>query len=121
MISSERWRSSGFRTRPSISVSANIRIWASGVRSSWDTPDTKSVRSEARSYSRPSWNSAITIRPAVSANRLISSGRRDRGRPPITSRPAISGRIETSTCRLATKLPSVSCPVMVDWYWVALR
>src|SRR5439155_7202884 len=45
MISSERSRSSSERTRPSNNVSENMRIWASGVRSSWDTPETKSARS----------------------------------------------------------------------------
>src|SRR3989440_1306140 len=54
MISSERRPSSSERTRPSSKVSPNIRIWASGVRSSCDTPETKSERSRASSYSRRS-------------------------------------------------------------------
>src|SRR5437588_9734945 len=66
MISSERRPSSSERTRPSSSVSENIRICASGVRSSWDTPDTKSVRRRASSYSRRSWTRAVTMSPAVS-------------------------------------------------------
>src|SRR5881409_2519546 len=98
MISSERRCSSSERTRPSSSVSENMRIWASGVRSSWDTPDTKSVRRRASSYSRCSWTNAVTISPVVSASTPSSTGSRERGRPPITSFDAISGRSATWTC-----------------------
>ena len=52
MIASERRRSSSERTRPSVSVSENIRICASGVRSSCDTPEMKSLRSRASCDSR---------------------------------------------------------------------
>ena len=54
MITRERERSSWERTRPSRRVSENMRIWASGVRSSWeDALATKSRPGEPRgAYSR---------------------------------------------------------------------
>ncbi len=50
-ISSTSWVCSGSFTRPSESVSMNIRIEVSGVRSSCETSETKSV------FSRESWAS----------------------------------------------------------------
>ena len=69
MIASERRRSSSERTRPSVNVSENMRICASGVRSSCETPEIKSVRSRMSCDSRRSWNSAVPINAAVSASR----------------------------------------------------
>src|SRR5712691_8868670 len=97
MISSERSRSSSERTRPRSRVSENMRIWASGVRSSCDTPDTKSARRRDNSYSRRSCSSAATTSPAVSASNESSIGTFDRGIPPITSLGARSGRSATCT------------------------
>lgn len=65
MISSARRPSSGVRMRSSSSVSANIRICARGVRSSCETPATKSARRRASSRSRASCRIPMPTRKAL--------------------------------------------------------
>src|SRR5437870_3470703 len=119
-ISSERRRSPSERTRPSNSVSENMRICASGVRSSWDTPDTKSARRRASSYSRASCSRATTMSPAVSASRVKSSGNGERGMPPMISFGAMSGRSATYT-RIPPIPSTESRAAYVGSYWTGER
>jgi hypothetical protein len=92
MISSERRASASLRTRPSSSVSANMRTCASGVRSSCEMLEMKSPRIRASAYSRRICRMATTTSAPVSASSASSCGSRACGSPPITSRSATSGR-----------------------------
>ena len=77
--------------RPTASSSLSIRIWVSGVRSSCDTPDTKSSRSRASRCSRRSSSSAPPPIASVSASSATIVGAREAGRPPASRQPGRGG------------------------------
>ncbi len=112
MMRMERRRWSGSRRRSDSSRSAKRRICASGVRSSCDTPETKSSRRRNSSCCRRSCTSATHTTPSVSENTARRSGRRERGTPPPpgpTARPAAtSGRTDTRATSPASVPPGDS-------------
>ena len=60
---------------------ANNRIWVSGVRSSWETRETKSARIWVNARSRRSWAMAANSSPTVIASRAARTGSLERGKP----------------------------------------
>ena len=81
MMSSERSRSASDRSRPSLSSSVKIRIWDSGVRSSWETLETKSERIAISSYSRRICSSAVTASRVLRPSSADGERRREDGNP----------------------------------------
>jgi len=110
MIATDRCRSSSLRTQPSRSISANIRICASGVRSSCDTPDTSSLFTRASCRSRCSCRSDTITSPALSVMRPSTSCDRFHVQVPPATRAANAGRIATRTAKpsKAPVMPNVA-------------